>query len=438
VAVFRQFFGGMATIKGNTNHVFSNETAIAEYNGQLQQSDHSKTSDNDDDTIEQPSDEDTLTKKVTNIISENSSAAALWKTALSGALDEKRLLFGMVILAMFHVVYINVNSYQNGNNKDEHTITRNCTCRSDHRSFYLAWPAFCFLIWALIHVILTIPQIKTYCCLEEPKKARKNKQVGQDESLRCNSSCGCIQINGTSQTRDLACCTKLLSREMLHSKYWCTKLDRGCAYLCCNSVGPYAAKHVDKKSCYSNFIMSCIKLKRAAYQHDAIHRYEYYLWTKYYELYVVGITKDNENFTLKSIDKFINNELDTHDTTDGYQEKKSQKLEKEKPKHEAAIYTALSKIQKKRCSYGVQAMLHLILFLVLFLAQLAIIPLLMIQVFDTYAFLCLAADNYCTMESQFTLHFHQTVVTFAFYCSLMVSFLASTMLRWVPWPRKHF
>ena len=100
------------------------------------------------------------------------------------------------------------------------------------------------------------------------------------------------------------------------------------------------------------------------------------------------------------------------------------------------IRTALSKIQKKRCSYGVQAVLHLILFLILFLAQLAIIPLLMIQVFDTYAFLCLAADNYCTMESQFTLHFHQTVVTFAFYCSLMVSFLTSTMLRWVPWPKK--
>jgi len=399
----------METIKDKTGQEFSNEVAVAEYNGQLQQSNYSETGD-DDDATEQPSDEGTLMTKVTDIMSENSNAAALWKTALSGALDEKRLLFGLVILSMFYVVYINVNSYQNSEDKDEDTITHNCACRSDHRSFYLAWPAFCFLIWALIHVILTIPQIKTYCYLEVPKKARKNEQVGQVESL-------------------------------LHSKYWCTKLDRGCAYLCCNSDGSYAAKHADKKSCYSNFIMSCIKLKRVAYQHDAIHRYEYYLWTKYYELYVVGITKDDEKFTLKSIDKFINDELDTHDATDGSQEKKSQKINHKRSNlsmKQQYIRTALSKIQKKRCSYGVQAVLHLILFLILFLAQLAIIPLLMIQVFDTYAFLCLAADNYCTMESQFTLHFHQTVVTFAFYCSLMVSFLTSTMLRWVPWPRKDF
>jgi len=425
----------METIKDNTSHELSNETAVAEHNGQLQQSNYSETRDNDD-TTEQPSDEGTLMTRVTDIMSENSSAAALWKTALSGALDEKRLLFGLVILSVFYVVYINVNSYQDSKDKDEDTITHNCTCRSDHRSFYLAWSAFCFLIWAIIHITLAIPQIKTYCCLQVPTK---NEQAGQGKTLCCNLSCGCIQVNSTNQKRDLVCCKSIsFSREMLHSKYWCTKLDRGCTYLCCNSLGSYAAKHVDKKSCYSNFIMSCIKLKRAAYQHDAIHRYEYYLWTKYYELYVVGITKDDEKFTLKSIDKFINVKLDTHDTTDGSQEKKPPKPEKEKPEREVAVYTALSNIQKKFYSYGVQATLHLFLFLVLFLAQLAVIPLLMIQVFDTYAFLCLAADNYCTMESQFTLHFHQTVVTFAFYCSLMVSFLASTMLRWVPWPRKHF
>jgi len=46
-------------------------------------------------------------------------------------------------------------------------------------------------------------------------------------------------------------------------------------------------------------------------------------------------------------------------------------------------------------------------------SYIAVIPLLMIQVFDTYAFLCFIANNYCTVESEFMLHL-QTVVTFAF------------------------
>jgi len=428
------FERSMETIKDDAGHELSNKTTGAVYNGQPQQSDHSITN-----TTEQPSDDEgTMITKVIDILSENSSAAAQWKTALSGSLDEKRLLFGLVVLSIFYLVYINVNSYQNDNNRDEHTITHNCTCRSDHRSFYLAWSAFCFFVWTLIHIILAIPQIKTYCCLQVQKKFRKNEQFNQDKALCCNLSCGCIQTSSTNQTRDLVCSKSIpFSKQMLHSKYWCTKLDRVCAYLCCNSLGSYATKHVDKKSCYSNFIMSCIKLKRAAYQHNAIHRYEYYLWTKYYELYVVGIAKDDEKFNLKSIDKFISDALDTQDVTDGSKEKKPPRSGKEEPERaEAAIYTALSHIQKECFSYGVQATMHLFLFLVLFLAQLAVIPLLMIQVFDTYAFLCFAADNYCTTESQFSLHFHQTVVTFAFYCSLMVSFLASTMLRWVPWPKK--
>ena len=393
------------------------------HNGQPQQSNKSESNNNA--ATEQPTDGGKRFKKVADVMSENSSAAALWKTALSGSLDEKRLLFGMVVLSLFYIVYINFTAYQDSNSRDEDAITHNCTCRSDHRSFYLAWSTFCYLLWGIIHIILTIPQIKSYFCLKPPKKDKKNaEQDGQDKKPHC--SLVCYKPNW-------------FSKQMCHSKYWCTKLDKGCGKLCgclcCNSRGSYTVNH-NNTSCYSTFTKSCTKLKRAMYQHDTIHRYEYYLWTKYYELYVIGMTKEGEKFTLKSIDKFINDELCTHDTTDGSQEEKPPKLEKENPKPEATVYTALSHIQEKCCSYGVQAALHLCLFLVLFLAQLAVIPLLMIQVFDTYAFLCLAADDYCTMESQFSLHFHQTVVTFAFYCSLMVSFLTSTMLHWVPWPRK--
>jgi len=401
----------MATIKDSTVQNGSGQ------NGQLQQPNQSEGND-DDDTIEKSSDEGTALTRVTDIMSENSSAAALWKTALSGALDEKRLLFGLVVLSLFYVVYINVSAYQNGKSKDEDAITHNCTCRSDHRSFYLAWSAFCFLVWTTIHIILAFPQIKQY----SKGFLWKNRNYNNQHTQRSD--------------KKFCCKPKWFSKEMLHSKYWCSKLDRGCRYLCCNKDGSYTAKHIDNPSYYSNFIMSCIKLKKSMHMHNAIHRYEYYLWTKYYELYVVGITKEDEKFSLQSIDKFIGDAMGAPDVTDGSRNNKPAKSETREPESKATIYTALSHIQERCCSFGVQAFLHMFLALVLFLAQLAVIPLLMIQVFDTYAFLCLAADNYCTMESQFTLHFHQTVVTFAFYCSLMVSFLASNMLRWVPWPRK--
>ena len=63
------------------------------------------------------------------------------------------------------------------------------------------------------------------------------------------------------------------------------------------------------------------------------------------------------------------------------------------------------------------------------------VPLLMIQIFDTYAYLCFTADNYCNTSSQYKLHLDQTAMTFAFYCSLMISLLSTTMLRWFPYPK---
>jgi len=79
---------------------------------------------------------------------------------------------------------------------------------------------------------------------------------------------------------------------------------------------------------------------------------------------------------------------------------------------------------------------HIALKCIQFIAQLAVVPLPLIQVFDTYAFLCFTGDNYCSLKSEYKLHLDQTALTFAFYCSLTLSFLFSSMLTWIPWPRK--
>ena len=403
-----------------TAYVIENELSVTEEQDNRQERQCPPENENADDTSSQTKPNSTTGENnnevcrkkksrsvyMVDAMAENSSAAELWKSALSGSLDEKRMLFGLLLLSLFYVVYINVSANQSNESKDEHTITHNCSCRADHRSFYVAWSAFCFFLWILIHIILTIPQINSYPFLQlSGREIFKKTFIAL--KCRCLKKSKQATISGDSPSN------KQCSNSKLNK-------SRGANYM---------------TSCCTTFKMSCTKLKTTVLQHDAIHQYEYYLWTKYYELYVVGITKKDDEFSLQSIDKFINNKLCAHDATDGRQNEEPPGSETQKPESKAGIYTALSHIQEG-CSYGVQITLHLFLVLILFLAQLAVIPLLMIQVFDTYAFLCLAADNYCTVESEFTLHFHQTVVTFAFYCSLMVSFLTSTMLRWIPWPTK--
>ena len=88
------------------------------------------------------------------------------------------------------------------------------------------------------------------------------------------------------------------------------------------------------------------------------------------------------------------------------------------------------------CTSKVQTVFHIILSFIRFIAQLAVVPLLMIQILDTYAYLCFTANSYCNMRSQYKLHLDQTAITFGFYCSLMISLLSTTMVRWFPLPKK--
>ena len=70
-------------------------------------------------------------------------------------------------------------------------------------------------------------------------------------------------------------------------------------------------------------------------------------------------------------------------------------------------------------------------------AQAATVPLILLQMFDTYAFLCFASNEaFCTPTSEYRIHAFQTMITIGFYCSLALSLLASTILEWKPWPKK--
>ena len=71
------------------------------------------------------------------------------------------------------------------------------------------------------------------------------------------------------------------------------------------------------------------------------------------------------------------------------------------------------------------------------LAQVALIPLLILQLLDTHAWICVMHDLYCDdLRSDYELGLDRTAVSFGFYCSVLVSILATTMLKWFPCSKK--
>ena len=126
-----------------------------------------------------------------------------------------------------------------------------------------------------------------------------------------------------------------------------------------------------------------------------INRYERFLRVQYYKLCVVGYFSSKEEMKPEEI----------------FEEKN----EKSNPK----LWSY------KNVSHGILLILQ-------YLAQLAAIPLLIVQMFDTYALLCIGPDRYCSDEYKVDLD--KAAITFGLYCCLGVSLLAAALMQWDPWP----
>ena len=350
-------------------------------------------------------------EEVVDVLSDNKGSD--WKKALSGALDEERLLCALVVLCIFYVGLTLANAYHENHDKDEDAIIEKCACRYEHRAFYIAWSIICYALWFVCHSGVLLHN--------NPSSSGKLKKL-----LKCLL---CIRKNNA---------------ELVHWNWkwkccWCIEC-------CCCNKPQYDV--TSGKANYKN-------------QYTMIDHYKYHLWTQYYELYVVGITKNSERFEVNKLDKIVfsnknpvkkqstkehekvtkdNGSIQTHDEASllpnmEVQPDAETNTSKASVKETTAV-TALPRETKQTCLYWIQTMMYYILGLIRYVAQLAVVPLLMIQIFDTYAYLCFTADNYCNMSSQYKLHLDQTAMTFAFYCSLMVSLLSTTMLRWFPYPIK--
>lgn len=310
-----------------------------------------------------------------------------WKKTLSGALDDQRLFWALFVLGIFYIIYIPVSAiYSKDNAEDEDSVTELCECNPHHRSFYIVWLVLCSFLWAICHSLVLIVDSKDFF-----------KKV----------CCQCSENNPSNDSRSW-CKFELRQSDKADSWPWLC----GC---CCRKS---LLKIYDK---FQHYILDNRKLSR----------YEYYLWTQYCELYVIGVTKNTENFNIDRVEAIIKEAL------------KSSKLKQQLKKktevdsrvaHDTTVVLPKYHNKKCTCRFIVQIITFFIIKFIQYLAQLSIVPLLIIQMFDTYAFLCFAADNYCSTKAQYDLHLHQTFFTFGFYLALMTSLLSTTTLRWIHCP----
>ena len=180
---------------------------------------------------------------------------------------------------------------------------------------------------------------------------------------------------------------------------------------------------------------------------DELTLYEGYLWLEFYKAYSIGSgvyenrklssSNDTENYGwllkfYKTFDNKVCKAVEQHmpkdqDEPDG-KEKLCTKIKNIAVTVVIKFLTAGEDTAKK--SYYV---LYPFLVIVRLLAQLTLVPLLLLQMLNINTWICVTEDDQCQNSvASSQLGLYQAYMTFSFYIALLVAILASTMLRWFP------
>lgn len=216
--------------------------------------------------------------------------------------------------------------------------------------------------------------VHTYAFLEQnlkksPKKSCLHKSGKEMEALR-KQFCLCY------------CCNK---KNVEH--YCCIKKNDE-QYCCCY-------KNVIERYC-------CYKNVEPNFKH-----YQRILWYRYYKLYVVGYTKEikPEKISDPTEDSNLDCKCQWPISADGCQ------------------CWFLYKVKVVR----------VVLIILKYIAQGLTVPLLMLQVFDTYALLCFSPNGqYCSDASEYKIHVAQAAITISFLLSIGLAQLTTALLEWNP------
>ena len=178
---------------------------------------------------------------------------------------------------------------------------------------------------------------------------------------------------------------------------------------------------------------------------ERLDHYENYLWLQFNRVYSVGaalgkhkelklphiksVVADEQKIRRMSARKVsvqVNGRL-VSTATDAEEKPDSGKLFAHMEEEDLPMKTA-----DIACS-SVAFFLYPFLLSARLLAQATLIPLLILQVLDTHAWICVMHNLYCAnLRSEYQLGLDRTAMSFAFYSSVLVSILATTMLQWFP------
>ena len=235
-------------------------------------------------------------------------------------------------------------------------------------------------------------------------------------------------------------------------KYLCKCLNQCLSKCCCKNKEQYESISELMESTASSTINNIVQGNKIKLVRKNISL----LWFQYCKLYVIGYTRYyNKRQPIKIIIEKNNSEddVDNGETKNGCCFLECKKREDATCTHPCCCL----RCSRQCCSqYGNEStcpdinimccnkyfpdrflskdITRAFVFLVKYLSQLATVPLLLLQIFDTYSFLCFSPDSYCSHTTEYKQHVVQAAITLFFYCSLVMSHLTSTLLIWNPWP----
>ena len=311
-----------------------------------------------------------------------SEESCSWKSKLSGAYNDEQIFFSLLLLSIFYVGYTAAKADFDADNTsidNEERFIQSCYCSTHQRSFFRSWFLLFCVIWLIIHSYTFFTQVFAKSC----------------------PSCEKI-------------ITGLLTIGSVCSEFTCL-------YPCMK-------------------IQSCVigdpdnnhnQLKIPKFPKVELERKIRLLWYQYCKLYVVGYTHEMDNEKQKDEDQTDNKEKGCC-TNQSSQQKDDCVC--------CNAHITCPTINIKCCNQyfpSAKGIIRGFLFLVKYVSQLVTVPLLLLQIFDTYSLLCFSPDLYCSRTSEYKLHLAQAAITLLFYCSLALSQLVSTLLTWNPWPQTN-
>ena len=324
-----------------------------------------------------------------------------WKNKLSPGFAEEEVFYSLLILGIFYVIYaavkVNFDAQENSID-DEERFIQSCYCSFNQRFFLRFLFSLCCVLWFIAHTygFLSIISIKRFV------KFGKIIKVFLPFLIIC--PCYCI-------------------------KSFCTSKGR---------QGSYKVANYENKE----------TLERL---NNNVRR----LWFQYCKLYVIGYTEYDDSTdsitkqTKKQQSEYYQSKQrkngENCSTTDDPKRKNGEKhsaTNNEQYKCVCCNHQMFCRKKNKICFgekfynvYSLKNVTRVSLFFVKYISQLSSVPLLLLQIFDTYSFLCFSPDLYCSNSTEYELNLLQVCITLLFYCSIVMSHLASTILMWHPWPK---